>query len=162
MRALVLVVAILSSLTLLPTAAVGQASVEDAVRQAILDQYAFQRENLRDMPGTYSQEGSVEFWSSGGLLQQIPTEMLREYEFNTLTVKHITVIPLSADAAVAHMYVEGAFQTEGEQPVPNYLTRATLVMVLENGDWVSRAAHWSPIQGGTGTNQTAQTTPATN
>jgi len=39
---------------------------------------------------------------------------------------------------------------------------ATLVMVLENGDWVSRAAHWSPIQGGTGTNQTAQTTPATN
>ena len=159
MRALVLVVAILSSLTLLPTAAVGQASVEDAVRQAILDQYAFQRENLRDMPGTYSQEGSVEFWSSGGLLQQIPTEMLREYEFNTLTVKHITVIPLSADAAVAHMYVEGAFQTEGEQPVPNYLTRVTLVMVLENGDWVTRAAHRSPIQGGTGTNQTA---PATN
>ena len=159
MRALVLVAAILSSLTLLPTAAVGQASVEDAVRQTILDQYAFQRENLRDMPGTYSQEGSVEFWSSGGLLQQIPTEMLREYEFNTLTVKHITVIPLSADAAVAHMYAEGSFQTEGEQPVPNYLTRVTLVMVLENGDWVTRAAHWSPIQGGTGTNQTA---PATN
>ena len=156
MRALVLVVAILSSLTLLPTAAVGQASVEDAVRQTILDQYAFQRENLRDMPGTYSQEGSVEFWSSGGLLQQIPTDVEpREYEFNTLTVKHITVIPLSADAAVAHMYVEGAFQTEGEQPVPNYLTRVTLVMVLENGDWMTRAAHWSPIQGGTGTNQTA-------
>ena len=162
MRALVLVVAILSSLTLLPTAAVGQASVEDAVRQAILDQYAFQRENLRDMPGTYSQEGSVEFWSSGGLLQQVPTEMLREFEFNTLTVKHITVIPLSADAAVVHMYVEGGVQTEGAQPVPNYLTRGMLVMVLENGDWVTRAAHWSPIQGGTGTNQTAQTTPATN
>ena len=159
MRALVLVVAILSSLTLLPTAAVGQASVEDAVRQTILDQYAFQRENLRDMPGTYSQEGSVEFWSSGGLLQQVPPEMLREFEFNTLTVKHITVIPLSADAAVAHMYVEGSVHMKGLQPVPNYLTRSTLVMVLENGDWVSRAAHWSPIQGGTGTNQTA---PATN
>ncbi|MBT4912217.1 MAG: hypothetical protein HON08_02250, partial [Gemmatimonadales bacterium] len=100
MRALVLVVAILSSLTLLPTAAVGQASVEDAVRQTILDQYAFQRENLRDMPGTYSQEGSVEFWSSGGLLQQVPMGMLREYEVNTLTVKHLMVIPLSADAAV--------------------------------------------------------------
>ena len=152
MRALVLVVAILSSLTLLPTAAVGQASVEDAVRQAILDQYAFQRENLRDMPGTYSQEGSVEFWSSGGLLQQVPPEMLREFEFNTLTVKHITVIPLSADVAVAHMYVEGGVQMKGLQPVANYLTRSTLVMVLENGDWVSRAAHWSPIQGGTGTN----------
>ena len=158
MRALVLVVAILSSLTLLPTAAVGQASVEDAVRQAILDQYAFQRENLRDMPGTYSQEGSVEFWSSGGLLQQVPPEMLREFEFNTLTVKHITVIPLSADAAVAHMYVEGGVQMKGLQPVANYLTRSTLVMVLENGDWVTRAAHWAPIQGGAGTNQTAGTT----
>ena len=159
MRALVLVAAILSSLTLLPTAAVGQASVEDAVRQTILDQYAFQRENLRDMPGTYSQEGSVEFWSSGGLLQQIPTDVEpREYEFNTLTVKHITVIPLSADAAVAHMYVEGSVQMKGLQPVPNYLTRSTLVMVLENGDWVTRAAHWSPIQGGAGTNQTAETT----
>jgi hypothetical protein len=110
------------------------------------------------MPGTYSQEGSVEFWSSGGLLQQIPTEMLREYEFNTLTVKHITVIPLSADAAVAHMYVEGSVHMKGLQPVPNYLTRSTLVMVLENGDWVTRAAHWSPIQGGAGTNQTAGTT----
>ena len=158
MRALVLVVAILSSLTLLPTAAVGQASVEDAVRQAILDQYAFQRENLRDMPGTYSQEGSVEFWSSGGLLQQVPPEMLREFEFNTLTVKHITVIPLSADVAVAHMYVEGSVHMKGLQPVPNYLTRSTLVMVLENGDWVTRAAHWSPIQGGAGTNQSAGTT----
>ena len=92
----------------------------------------------------------MEFWSSGGLLQQIPTEMLREYEFNTLTVKHITVIPLSADAAVAHMYVEGGVQMKGLQPVPNYLTRSTLVMVLENGDWVTRAAHWSPIQGGAG------------
>ena len=158
MRALVLVAAILSSLTLLPPAAVGQASVEDAVRQTILDQYAFQRENLRDMPGTYSQEGSVEFWSSGGLLQQVPPEMLREFEFNTLTVKHITVIPLSADAAVAHMYVEGGVQMKGLQPVANYLTRSTLVMVLENGDWVTRAAHLSPIQGGAGTNQTAGTT----
>ena len=132
MRALVLVVAILSSFTLLPTAAVGQASVEDAVRQAILDQYAFQRENLRDMPETYSQEGSVEFWSSGGLLQQVPMDVEpREYEVNTLTIKHLMVIPLSAAAAVAHMYVEGAVQMKGLQPVPNYLTRSTLVMVLE-------------------------------
>ena len=158
MRALVLVLAILSSHTLLPAAAVGQASVEDAVRQAILDQYAFQRENLRDMPETYSQEGSVEFWSSGGLLQQVPMDVEpREYEVNTLTIKHLMVIPLSAEAAVAHMYVEGAVQMKGLQPVPNYLTRSTLVMVLENGNWVMRAAHWSPIQGGAGTNQTAET-----
>ena len=100
----------------------------------------------------------MEFWSSGGLLQQVPTEMQREYEINTLTVKHLMVIPLSADAAVAHMYVEGSVQMKGSQPVPNYLTRCTLVMVLENGDWVTRSAHWSPIQGGAGTNQTAETT----
>jgi hypothetical protein len=56
------------------------------------------------------------------------------------------------------MYVEGSVQMKGSQPVPNYLTRSTLVMVLENGDWVTRSAHWSPIQGGAGTNQTAETT----
>ena len=156
MRALVLVATILSSLMLLPATAFGQAGVEEAVRQTILDQYAFGRENLRDQAGTYSGDGSVEFWSSGGLLQQVPTDIqLREYVFNTLTPKHIMVIPLSANAAVVHMYVEGGYQNEGEQPVPNYLTRATLVMVLENGDWVSRAAHWSPIRGGTGTADTA-------
>ena len=156
MRPLVSVVVVLSGLTLLPAAAIGQASVEDAVRQTILDSYAFGRENLRDSEGFYSGDGSVEFWSSGGLLQQVPTDTPPvEYVFNTLTTKHITVIPLSADAAVVHMYVEGGFQAVGQQPVPNYLTRGTLVMVLEGGEWVSRAAHWSPIRGGTGTNQTA-------
>jgi hypothetical protein len=98
----------------------------------------------------------VEFWSSGGLLQQVPTDTPpAEYTFNTLTPKHITVIPIGADAAVVHMYVEGGFQAEGQEPVTNYLTRGTLVMVLEGGAWVSRAAHWSPIRGGTGTSQTA-------
>ena len=156
MRALVLVAAVLSSLTLLPAAAVGQAGVENAVRQTILDSYAFGRESLRDSEDFYSRDGSVEFWSSGGLLQHVPTDVsLQEYVFNTLTPKHIMVIPLSAEAAVVHMYVEGGYQAEGEQPVPNYLTRGTLVMVLEDGDWVSRAAHWSPIRGGTGTSDTA-------
>ena len=131
MRALALVVVVLSSLTFLPDAAIGQASVEDAVRQTILDQYAFGRDNLRDSEGAYSREGSVEVWSSGGLLQQIPTDTPpAEYTFNTLTPKHITVIPIGADAAVVHMYVEGGFQAEGQEPVTNYLTRGTLVMVL--------------------------------
>ena len=156
MRALVLIAVVLTSLTLLPAAATGQSRVEDAVRQTILDDYASNREDLRDREGRVSVDGSVEFWSSGGLLQQIPTDAPPvEYVFNTLTPKHIMVIPLSADAAVVHMYVEGSFQVEGQEPVPNYLTRGTLVMVLEGGEWVSRAAHWSPIRGGTGTNQTA-------
>ncbi len=157
MRPLALIAAVLSSLTLLPTAAVGQASVENAVRQTILDQYAFGRENLRDSEGVYSRDGSVVFRSSGGLLQQTPTDApLSEYEFNTLTPKHMTVTLLSAEAAVVHMYVEGGFQVEA---VPNYLVRATLVMVLEGGEWKERAAHWSPIQGGTGTNEPAVAPP---
>ena len=156
MRALVLVAVVLSSLTLLPDAAIGQASVEDAVRQAILANYAFGRDNLRDADGFFSRDGSAEFWSSGGLLQQVPTDSpSQDYVANTLTTKHITVIPIGADVAVVHMYVEGGFQVAGEEPVSNYLTRGTLVMVLESGAWVSRAAHWSPIRGGTGTNQTA-------
>lgn len=57
-----------------------------------------------------------------------------------------------------HMYVEGSLHVDGQQPVPNYLTRGTLVMVLEGGKWVTRAAHWSPIRGGTGINQTAPVT----
>ncbi len=160
MRALVLVAAVLSSLTLLPTAAVGQASVENAVRQTILDSYAFGRESLRDSEGFYSRDGSVVFRSSGGLLQQTPADApLGDYVFNTLTPKHMTVTLLSAEAAVVHMYVEGGFQVEGQEAVPNYLVRATLVMVLEGGEWKERAAHWSPIQGGTGTNEPAVAPP---
>ncbi len=160
MRALVLVAAVLSSLALLPTAAIGQASVEDAIRQTIIDQFEFVRENLRQMEGRNSREGSMVFRSSGGLLQQMPVDPpRREFVYNTQTPKHITVIPLGADAAVVHMYIEGGSQISGQQPVPNYLVWATLVMVLEGGAWKQRAAHWSPIRGGSGTNQPAVAPP---
>ena len=160
MRPLALIAAILSSLTLLPTAAIGQANVEDAVRQTIIDRMAFNRENLRAAEGQNSRDGMVQFRSSGGLLEQTPTDPPpREFVFNTRTPKHITVILLNDEAAVVHMYVEGGSQVVGQQPVPNYLVRGTLVMVLEGGEWKQRAAHWSPIQGGTGTNEPAVAPP---
>ena len=113
MRTLVVIAAVLSSLTLLPAAAIGQASVEDAVRQTIIDQYAFARENHRQAEGRISRDGSVVFRSSGGLLQQMPTDPpTREFVFNTQTPKHITVIRLSADAAVVHLYIEGGSRIE--------------------------------------------------
>lgn len=146
----------LSSLVVLPAAVAGQDSVEDAVRQSIIDSYAFGRDNLVDQEGGFSMHGSAEFWSSGGLLQWVDGgEPALTYEFNSLTPKHITVIPLADGVALVHMYVEGSYHAVGQNPVPNYLTRGTIVVVLEDGAWVTRAAHWSAILGGTGTNQTA-------
>ena len=156
MRHLVLLGVTLSSLALLPAAAAGQASVQDAVRQSIIDQYAYGRDNLVDQAGSFSKAGSAEFWSSGGLLQWVPADApALSYESNSLTPKHITVISLADGVALVHMYVEGSYQAVGQMPVPNYLTRGTMIVVLEDGAWVTRAAHWSPIRGGTGTNQTA-------
>ena len=37
--------------------------------------------------------------------------------------------------------------------VQNYRTRVTGVFVKEDGKWKVRAAHWSPIAGGSGTSQ---------
>jgi len=44
---------------------------------------------------------------------------------------------------------------KGAQPVDHYLTRATEVFVKEGDSWMVRAAHWSPIVGGTGIKETA-------
>ena len=60
---------------------------------------------------------------------------------------------LEGQAAVAMYYTEGRFKAKGGAAVDNYLTRATQVYVKENGKWKVRAAHWSPIAGGSGTNQ---------
>lgn len=100
MRHLVLLVIALSSLAVLPASAVGQAGVEDAVRQSIIDSYAYGRDNLKDAPGGFSMDGSAEFWSSGGLLQWVPADAPgQSYEYNSLTPKHITVIPLADGVA---------------------------------------------------------------
>ncbi len=55
---------------------------------------------------------------------------------------------------MAQYYSEGSMHLDGQDPLPNYFTRVTQVYVKENGEWKVRAAHYSPVVGGTGTNQT--------
>lgn len=88
------------------------------------------------------------------LVSALTPGQLSEYEYQSLTPKHIEVITLvEGQAAVAMYYAEGRVKTQGGEAVNNYLTRATQVYVKEDGKWKVRAAHWSPIAGGSGTNQ---------
>lgn len=78
------------------------------------------------------------------------------WENFALTPKHIKVITLVEDqAAVAMYYSEGSFHESGQKPVSHYMTRVTGVYVKEGGKWKQRAAHYSPIAAGQGTQQTA-------
>ena len=74
----------------------------------------------------------------------------------SLTPKHIKVVTLVENqAAVAMYYSEGSFQETGQKPVSHYMTRVTDVYVKEGGKWKLRAAHYSPIAAGQGTQQTS-------
>lgn len=116
----------------------------------------FNRENLKDQEGGVSAEGALQFWSSGGLMNWVaPDSPPSEYEHFSITAKHIKVIELpGGEAAVAMYYSEGSFQVKGSDPIDHYMTRVLEVYVKENGKWVARAAHWSPIAAGSGTTQT--------
>lgn len=153
---LAVVMSIVVSLVFISGAALAQSDVEQEVAERILAGFKYSQQNKADMPGTVSKHGSLEFWSSGGLLQEVsPEPVIASYESFTLNPKHIRVIPLADDVAVALYYSEGSFQSEGSAVVPHYLTRALEVYVKEGGEWKVRASHWSPIAAGTGTNQTA-------
>jgi hypothetical protein len=149
----------LFGLILMPAATFAgeDSATASEVKEAIKAAFSYSRENLKDKPGLVSEHGSLEFWSSGGLMQWLPAgARSREFEYNTMTPKHIKVIPLvEGQVATAMYYVEGGYKVKGGQPVDHYLTRATEVLVKEDDSWVVRAAHWSPIVGGTGTNATA-------
>lgn len=148
----------LVGLMVFPGTAFGQdqQSVTQEIREVIRSSYAYTAENLEDKTGGTSAEGSVEFWSSGGLANTVPADAApRTYEFFNLVPKYIWVISVTDDVAVAQYYVEGSYQEVGAPPVSHYFTRATEVYVKEGGAWKVRAAHWSPVKGGTGTQQTA-------
>ena len=137
-------------------AAPVQADVVDEVTEAIVSSNEFVRANLRDQEGGLSQEGMLSFWSSGGLLQRVPADAEpADYDAYNLSVKHLEVVPLGDDAAVAMYYGEGSFTPKGSDPVSHYMTRITEVYVREDGEWVMRASHYSPIASGSGTNQVA-------
>ena len=152
----VLAVVTLFVLAMLPGELSAQNQVGQEIREMIRADNEYVKQNLRARPGTYSEEGALEFWSSGGLSQVVPPDAPpQEWEAFNLTPKHIRVISLAEDVAMAMYYVEGSFKEKGHDPVDHYMTRAMQVFVKEGGEWKIRASHWSPILGGSGTQQTA-------
>lgn len=137
--------------------AVADAQTEQEVEQTIRDGYAYLVANLKDQPDAYSKDGAIEFWSSGGLMQEIGASgRPGEWDSFNLAPKHIRVLTLvPGQAAVAHFYSEGSMKPKGYPAVNHYLTRVTQVYVKESGGWKVRSSHWSPVAGGSGTSQTA-------
>jgi hypothetical protein len=132
-------------------------ATEQEVIKTILDGNAYTKKNLKDETDTVAKDGSLEFWSSGGFLQEVkPGSKPDEYESVNIDAKHIHVITLvPGKVAVAQYYSEGSMAPKGSAAVSDYRTRVTQVFVKEGGKWKVRAAHWSPITGGSGTSQTA-------
>jgi len=148
----------LTLLALVPASAQAEDSeVAAEIKAQILAGNKYVNENLVDQEGGISKHGSAQFWSSGGLMQWSSNDSpATEYESFSLKAKHITVLELpGGEAAVAMYYSEGGMHVKGNAPVGHYMTRVTEVYVKEDGEWVSRAGHWSAIQGGSGTNQTS-------
>ena len=153
--------AVLLVLTSMLLFAGGLAHADEATEQevikTIMDGNAYAKKNLRDEADTVSKDGSLEFWSSGGFLQEVKAgSKPDEYASVNIDAKHIHVITLvPGKVAVAQYYSEGSMVPKGSAAVSNYRTRATQVFVKEDGKWKVRPAHWSPIAGGSGTSQTA-------
>jgi len=140
---------------LAPTVALADTAGE--IEALILKDNADSRKNLSAGSEGISKHGAYEFWSSGGLIQHVTADApAATWEKFALTPKHITVVTLVEDqAAVAMYYSEGAFHESGQAPVSHYMTRVTVAYVKEDGQWKERAAHYSPIAGGQGTQQTS-------
>jgi hypothetical protein len=136
---------------------IAAADTADEIKALIMEDNAYTRKNLAGEGGDVSKHGSLEFWSSGGLMQHVPADSpTATWEQFALTVKHIKVITLVEDqAAVAMYYSEGSFHETGQEPVSHYMTRVTVAYAKEDGEWKQRAAHYSPIAAGQGTQQTS-------
>ena len=151
----------LAAVLFLPSLALAEhhegSSVAEEIKSLILDNSRYTRENLEGPPGENSRHGSLEFWSSGGLLQRVAQDApSSKYESFALTPKHIEVIELpGGEAAVAMYYSEGSMHPAGRARVGHYMTRVTQVFVKEDGKWKERAGHWSPFAAGGGTSQSA-------
>jgi hypothetical protein len=128
----------------------------EEIKKQIMDNNEYSNKNNRSI-NEYSKNGALEYWSSGGLIQEIdPDGRPEEYDYFNIKVKHIEIIVLvPKKAAVAMYYSEGSMKPKNSPAVNHYLTRVTQAYVNENGTWKIRASHWSPIQGGSGTSQTS-------
>jgi SnoaL-like domain len=141
-----------------PGLAYAQSDTEKEVTQTIIESSQYTNQNLKGRPDDYSAKGALEFWSSGGLLNEISATG-RPEEFDAISThpKHIRVITLvEGQAAVAHYYSEGSLKPKGSPAVSHYLTRVTQVFVKEGGRWKIRSSHWSAVTGGSGTTQATQ------
>ena len=136
---------------------IAAADSADEIKAKIMQDYADTQENLTEDSEGVSKHGSVEFWSSGGLMQYVPADApAGSYEQFSVTPKHIKVITLVEDqAAIAMYYSEGSIHRTGLKPVSHYMTRVTEAYAKEDGEWKQRAAHYSPIASGQGTEQTS-------
>jgi hypothetical protein len=144
---------IVGLLTFAGASAQADSATEQEIKKLIMDGNAYTKQELKGKEDTLSSEGSLEFWSSGGLLQKLSADLSpQEFESFAIDVKHIHVITLvPGKAAVAQYYSEGSMDPKNGPAVHGYRTRATQVFVKEDGEWKIRAAHWSPIAGGSGT-----------
>jgi hypothetical protein len=145
----------LALVVLAPTVAI--ADTADEIKTLIMQDNADSRKNLSAGSEGISKHGSVEFWSSGGLMQYVPADAPdATWEHFALTPKHIKVVTLVEDqAAIAMYYSEGSFHETGQEPVSHYMTRVTVAYVKEDGQWKQRAAHYSPVAAGQGTRQSS-------
>ena len=126
------------------------------IKQVLLNNIQFTNQELKQDPMRISKKGSKEFFSSGGLLNEI-TRNTTDNTFVSFSgnIKHVDItVIVEGQAAVAHYYQEAVMQPQGSARVPDYRTRVTQVFVKEDGEWKIRAAHWSPLVGGAGTSQT--------
>jgi len=128
----------------------------DEIKNQIMNNNEYSNKNNRSV-NEYSKNGALEFWSSGGLIQEIdPDGRPEEYDYFNIKVKHIEIIVLVPEkAAVAMYYSEGSMKPKNSPAVNHYMTRVTQAYVKEDGQWKVRASHWSPILGGSGTSQTS-------
>lgn len=125
------------------------------IKTLILDHHTESNRRNELAPVALSSEGSVEFWSSGGLRQHVKEGHVHALASHNITPKDIEVISLvPGQAAVATFYAEGSLQAKGADTVTDYMTRVTHVYVKEDGQWKRRSAHWSPIKGGAGATPT--------
>ena len=140
-----------------PALALAQSATVQEVTETILQNNRYLNENSVPAPNSYSSEGALEFWSSGGLMNEVTNRDQSPFDMVRVTAKHIRVIPLvEGQAAVAHYYSEGVMKPQDFEGVSNYMTRVSQVYVKENGRWVIRSSHWSPVAAGSGTTQTVQ------
>lgn len=127
------------------------------VTQVVEADLAEMRATKSQKASQISKHGSYEFWSSGGLLNfKQPDGAPQKFDTFNLRAKHIQVVPLADDVALAMYYSEGTMQPKGHPDVVNYRTRVMVVYVKEDGAWKQRAGHWSPLAGGSGTSQTVE------